>query len=159
MNSRTLLAFVVVVASPFIAQAQKQFRPATCEVKPLWVGKQVRSSNFGLMGQFQTDGTEPVVTRSFRLNDTKVVATVAIDFVYDYSTKPERPFLIRLAIRVSDKEEEQLFESVESAEAETRYAKKWNLSVTKNIYFDDVTYLFTLRCWDTEGFGKQRPFF
>ena len=159
MNSRTLLAFVVLVASPFIAQGQKPFRPATCEVKPLWVGKQVRSSNFGLMGKFETDGKELYVKRSFRLNDTKVIASVAISFVYEYSTRPERPFLIRLAIKVSDKEEEELFETVESAEAETRYAKKWNLSVTKNINFDDVVYLFTLRCWDTEGFGKQHPFF
>jgi hypothetical protein len=94
--------------------------------------------------------------RSFRLEGTKVIATVAIRFELEYSKKPPRPYLISMAIRVSDKEDEHVFETVESSEAETRYAKKWNTSVTKNINFDDRIYMFTLRCWDTEGSGKER---
>jgi hypothetical protein len=75
--------------------------------------------------------------------------TAGIDYVFDYSSTPQKPSEIRLAITVSEKESKDIFESVNSAEASTRYRKKWNLSVTKNVDFEDVVYMFTLRCWDS----------
>jgi hypothetical protein len=138
--------------------ASAQFRPATCEVQPLWVGGGVRSSNFGLMGTFEKDGSEGESIRSFRLDGTKLIATVGIDYESLYGEGKRNPFEIRLAITVSDKEQKDVFESVDSSEARTRYAKKWNLSVTKNINFDNRVYLFTLRCWDTGAFAGKRPF-
>ena len=48
-----------------------------------------------------------------------------------------------------------MFESVRSSEASTQYRKGWNLAVTKNVAFDNLVYMFTLRCWDAAG---KRPF-
>jgi hypothetical protein len=124
-----------------------QARPATCEVRPLWVGR-VRSANLGNIGRFRADGHEGETTRSFKHDATGFIVTAAIDYVFDYSSTPQKPYEIRLAITASDKERKDIFESIDSAEAGTRYGKKWNLSVTKNINFKDVVYMFTLHCWD-----------
>jgi hypothetical protein len=134
-----------------------QARAAKCEIQPLWVGKTARSSNFGLMGAFEKDGSEGAVIRSFSLEGEPLIATVGIDYVYEYSKNPPRPYEIRLAITVSDKEQKDIFESVNSSEAKTRYAKKWNLSVTKNVNVGDLVYMFTFRCWDAAGFDGKRP--
>jgi|SRR6185437_4573378 len=146
---------LTLLTSPVAAYGQA--RAAKCEVQPLWVGKTVRSSNFGLMGAFEKDGSEGAVIRSFGLKAEPLIATVGIDYVYEYSKTPQRPYEIRLAITVSDKEEEHIFESVNSSEAKTRYAKKWNLSVTKNVNVGDLVYMFSFRCWDAAGFGGKRP--
>ena len=150
------LIFSALLISPIAANGQ--FRPAKCEVQPLWVGGGVRSANFGLMGTFETKGSERKLIRSFRLADTNLIATVGIVLGTGYVKGKEILYRIRLAITVSDKEQERIFESVDSSEASTIYAKKWNLSVTKNINFDDRIYMFTLRCWDLRSFGTQRPF-
>jgi hypothetical protein len=104
------------------------------------------------MGTFEVDGGGTAV-RSFKLENTSLIATVGIDYDFDYSKyKLHR---IRLAITVSDKEQKEIFESVDSSEARTQYRKGWNLAVTKNVNFDNLVYMFTLRCWDTAG---KRPF-
>ena len=149
------LVLLILLVSPVAAFGQP--RPAKCEVLPLWVGKEVRSSYFGLMGAFEKDGSEGSVIRSFSLEGTPLIATVGIDYVYEYSKNPPRPYEIWLAITVSGKEEKDIFESVNSSEAKTRYAKKWNLSVTKNVHFGDVVYMFSLRCWDAAGFAGKKP--
>jgi hypothetical protein len=139
----TLLVFPVV--------ANGQFRPAKCDIQPLWVGKTVRSANLPLIGTFEVDGHSTV--RSFRHEATNLIVSVGIIFDEDYSKyKLHR---VRIAIRISDKEETEIFEEVDSSEARTQYRKGWNLGVTRNANLDDVVYMYTLRCWD--GAGK-RPF-
>jgi len=145
-NVRTILALSLVPF--FYAAAHAQARPATCEVRPLWVGR-VRSANLGNIGRFNTDGHEGQTIRSFKHSATGLVITAGIDYSFDYSSNPQKPHEIRLAIAVSDKEQEDIFESVKSAEASTLYVKKWNLTVTQNVNFKDVIYMYTLRCWDT----------
>ena len=140
------LAVGLLLTSPGMCAARA--RPATCEVRPLWVGR-VRSANLGYIARFRTDGHEGATIRSFKHETTGFVVTAGIDYVFDYSSTPQRPSEIRLAITVSDKETKDIFESVNSAEASTRYRKKWNLSVTKNVDFEDVVYRFTLQCWDS----------
>jgi hypothetical protein len=125
-----------------------QARPATCEVRPLWVGGGVRSATLPSVGRFRVDGREGETIRSFKDSATGFVVTAAIDYEFEYSSKPQKPYEIRLTITVADKERTDIFESVDSAEASTRYTKKWNLSVTKNVRFEDLVYMFTLRCWD-----------
>jgi hypothetical protein len=122
------------------------------------VSDTARSANSGLMGSFETDGTKSEVVRSFALKNKDLVSTVGIIFDSTYSKRSSTPPEIRLAITVSDKEQENMFESVDSSEAKTRYGKKWNLSVTRNINFDNVTYKFSFRCWDTSGFAGKKPF-
>lgn len=153
------LAFVFFILFFSHAEARGKFRPAKCEVQPLWVSKEVRSSNFGLMGTFEKDGSGGLLIRSFRLKDTPLVATVGIDYVSEYSKILPRPYAVRLAITVSDKEEEKIFEVVNSSEAETLYSKKWSLSVTKNVFYDNRIFMFSLRCWDAAGFAGKRPLY
>ena len=146
MKSRySTLAVALLLMFPTVCAAQA--RPATCEVRPLWVGR-VRSANLGNIGRFRTDGKEGKTIRSFKHQTTGFVVTAGIDYVFDYSSTPQKPSEIRLAIAVSDKETEDIFESVNSAEASTHYRKKWNLSVTRSVDFENVVYMFTLRCWD-----------
>jgi hypothetical protein len=150
MKSHFPILIFLLLISPVGVGAQ--FRSAKCEVQPLWVDGGVRSSNFGLMGAFETDSGDTSV-RSFKLENTNLIATVGINYDFDYSKyKLHR---IRLAITVSDKEQKEIFESVESSEARTQYRKGWNLAVTKNINFDNVVYMFTLRCWDS---AAKKPF-
>lgn len=139
-------SFLIIAAflfSPVLVNAR--VRSATCEVHPLWVGRQVRSANLGRIGTFQTDGHEGSTIRSFKDKYTGLVITVGINHVFEYSTRPQKPFEIRLAITAGAEEVKKIFESIDSAEASTRYDKKWNLTVTKNVKFEDVTYMFTLR--------------
>lgn len=143
LYSTLAVGLLLVFSSVCAAQA----RPATCEVRPLWVGT-VRSANLEAIGRFRTDGREGETIRSFKDKDTGFVVTVGIDHVFEYSSLPQKPFKIRLAITVSNKEAKNIFESVNSAEASTRYSKKWNLSVTKNVDFEDLVYMYTLQCWD-----------
>ena len=147
----------ILLVSPVAAYGQ--FRPATCVVEPLWRGGGVRSSYFGIMGAFEKNGSEGAAMRSFRLEGTQLIATVGIDFVSEYVKHKPRPKEVQLAITVSDKEEKNIFESVNSSEAKTQYAKKWNLSVTRNFNYDGKIYMISLRCWDAAGFAGKQPFY
>lgn len=40
-----------------------------------------------------------------------------------------------------------------TAPRQALFIKTWNLDVTKNVFFDNRIYMFTLRCWD----GPKRP--
>src|SRR4051812_21924741 len=129
-----------------------QFRPAKCEVQPLYIGPGgIRSSNFGLRGTLEAGGGDTL--RSFKLQDTNLIETVAI--VYDFDHSKYKLHRVRLAIDVSDTEQKELFETAGSSEARTQYRKGWNLAVTKNVNFDKLLYMITLRCWDS---GGKRPF-
>lgn len=154
MKLNKIFLIILFLLCPVTLNAQA--RPATCEVRPLWVGGGVRSANLGSIGRFQTDGSEGQTIRSFNFDGEKLVGTeaklvinVGIDYVFDYSPKSKTtPYQIRLAITASNKEEKDIFESVDSAEASTLYGKKWNLTVSKNINSYDRMYIFTLSCWD-----------
>jgi hypothetical protein len=110
------------------------------------------------MGTFEKEGKEGELTRSFKLEGKPIIATVAIDYSSEYSKPKPKPFKILLAITLADSKRENIFESVDSSEATTRYRKGWNLSVTKNVNFDDRVYMFTFRCWDASAFAGRRPF-
>lgn len=139
----TLLVFPVV--------ANGQLRPAKCDVQPLWVGREVRSANLPLIRTFEVEGDS--AKHSFRHDGTGLIVSVGITFDEDQSKY--KLHVIRVAIRVSDKEETEVFTAVDSSEARTQYRKGWNLAVTKNVSFEDVVYMFTLRCWDSAG---KRPY-
>ncbi len=143
---------------PVVVAAQA--RPATCDVRPLWVSDKLRSANLGSIGTFQTDGSEGQTIRSFKYNETysdkNLVVTVGVNYVFDYSPKSEPvPYQIKLAITVSEKEAKNIFESVNSSEASTLYRKKWNLSVSKNINIGELTYIFTVSCRDNYKSAKK----
>jgi hypothetical protein len=151
MNA-TLL--VLVLSFPIVSNAQA--RPASCEVQPAWAIKGgVRSANLEPAGRFQTEGREGQSVHSFKLRDTTLVISAAVDYVFDYSTAKPKPLNIKVAITVSDHENKDIFESLDSSEASTRYTKNWNLSVTKNLFFDNRIYMFTLTCRD--GIKRQIP--
>jgi len=144
--SDRILSVLVLLFSPLLIHAQA--RPATCIVSPLWVGHEVRSANLGSIGTFQTDGREGSTIRSYKHDGTRLVVTAGIDYEFDYSSTPQKPYRIKLAIAVTPQEVNEVFESIDSSEASTAYGKKWNLSVTKKIKLENLTYLFTLKCWD-----------
>ena len=143
-----LLIVSILLVFPVVANAQ--FR-GECDVRPLWIGKEVRSANLPLIGTLEVNGYSSM--RSFRYEDTGLIASVGIVFDEDYSK--HKLHQIRLAITVSDKEETEIFESVNSSEARTQYRKGWNLAVTRKVRIDDLVYTFTLRCWDAAG---RRPY-
>jgi hypothetical protein len=145
-----LILLLIALAWPLDANAQ--WRPAKCEVKPLWDSGDVQSANIGLMGTFEKDGREGESIHSFKLEGTPIVATVGIDYQSAYSKSKSKPSQIWLAIIVANEERKKIFLSVDSSEAKTRYRKGWSLSVTKNINFDDRIYMFTLSCWDASAF-------
>jgi hypothetical protein len=151
MNLKNKLLFLFLLLFPVMANAQP--RPATCRIsEPDWKNGKIGSSPSGkFVGTFQLDGSEDYTIRSF--NYQKSVVTVGIQF----DTYRSKTYEVHLAIIVSDKEEERIFESVNSSEASTMYKKNWNLSVTKTVNEDDVNtdasstkgfYMFTLYCYD-----------
>jgi hypothetical protein len=119
-------------------------------VRPLWSIKGgARSASLEPIGTFQLDGKEGITFRSYKFPGTNLVVSVGVDYEFEYSQKPDpAPFRIDLAITVSDREKKDIFESIDSSEASTLYSQEWNLRVTKNITFDNRTYMFTLSCWD-----------
>jgi len=149
-------ALVLLLSSSLVAHGQA--RPAHCQVRPLWAIKGgVRSANLGSIGEFQTDGREGITLRSFAFDKTGLVVSTEIDFDFDYSQSNPRPWRIKLGVNVSDHEQKEVFESADSTEASTLYGKNWNLQVTKNISFENRTYMFTLSCWDAASGPNPKP--
>ncbi len=144
---------LLTISAAIIANAQTQ--SASCEVRPLWADKQtgLRSANLGSIGTFRADPSEQPTIRSFKLAGSDLVTTAAVRYQFDYSGRKPRLFNIAMSITVSDHENRNLIGSIDSSEASTRYRKNWNLSVTKNVAFDNRTYMFTLKCWE----GAIRP--
>lgn len=150
------LAVLLLLSTSLVAHCQA--RPARCQVRPLWAIKGgVRSANLGSMGEFQTDGREGTTLRSFAFEKTGLVVSTGIDFAFDYQYSKPRPWRIKMDITVSDHEQKDIFESVDSSEASTLYGKHWNLQVTKNISFENRTYMFTLSCWDASSGASPKP--
>lgn len=147
------LLLLLLLSAAVVAGAQT--RPATCEVRPLWVEQHsgLRSANLPSIGSFEPEPREGPTVRSFTLPKSDLVITAAVKYRFDYSTAKPRPIEVALAITVSDHEQKDLFESLDSSEGATFYRKKWNLAVTKNISFDNRTYQFTLSCRD--GTSRQ----
>lgn len=79
-----------------------QARPATCEVRPLWIGS-VRSATLEAIGRFHTDGQEGETIRSFKHEATGFVVTVGINHVFEYSTTPQKPYEIRRRLQCPTK--------------------------------------------------------
>jgi hypothetical protein len=153
--------FLVLILLLIPAVAKAQERPATCSVLPLYIDSykcietssgrrcgRLRSANLGSIGTFQTDGSEGQIIRSFKY-EKGLVVTVGIDHIFDYSQFPKLfPYKIKLAITVSDKEEKEVFEFVNSSESSTLYRENWNLTVSKYIKSGKGMYIFTLDCKD-----------
>jgi hypothetical protein len=144
-----LLIILTLLVFPVVANAQ--FRGAKCDVQPLWVGGGVRSANLERIGTFEMNGYSSA--RAFKHEATGLIASVGI--VFDEDISKYKLHRVRLAISISDKEQTDIFESVDSSEARTEYRKGWNLAVTKNVSIDNRVYMFTLRCWDA---GGKQPF-
>jgi hypothetical protein len=153
LKSINRLFIILWLLCPVAVNAQA--RPATCQVAPTWVGGGLRSSVLGVIYKFQTDGKEGQTIRSFAHEETGLIITVGIDYVFARAKSKLRPDSVSLAIIVSNKEEKKVFESVENTEASTHYDKKWNLAVTKNFNFDNRVYMFTLRCHDGVKTNKR----
>lgn len=145
-----LIIILIFSASSFTVIGQA--RPAMCRIYPLWKDEKVRGSYSGDIDTFKLDGEEGKTIRSFRYetfeDEEELIITAGIDFVFDYSSKPQSPYEIRLAITASNKEEKKVFEVPGSSEAKTLYKKNWNLKVTKNVKIKDITYMFTISCSD-----------
>jgi hypothetical protein len=152
---RTILLAVLLSGS---VAACAQGPSAICEVRPSWSIKGgVRSARLEPIGRFQfriePQGKEFAV-QSFKDHDPDVIVTAAIEFRLNYDTPKPKPLSVEVAITVSDKEKkdiQDIFESAESAAAATRYGKNWDVSVSKNLFVGDRTYIYTLRCWDTRS--------
>ena len=122
-------------------------RPATCRLKPLWVDDTgLRSSNYGFLGAFSVSGEEGQTVKAFRDDDSGLVINVGVRFEDDYSKRPQRPYLVWLAVRVSNKEEKAVFERAESSEAFADDKKGWKLSVRQSGHVKDKLYMYTLTC-------------
>jgi len=152
----------ILLATLFSLAAHAQAPSAVCDVRPSWAIKGgVRSAQLEPIGRFQfkveRDGKE-FALHSFKSHDPDVVITTAIDFKLDYGTSKLKTISVDVAITTGDKEKtdaQDIFESVESAEATTRYAKNWDVSVKKNLFVGDRTYIYALHCWDARS--SQAP--
>lgn len=141
-----LFAFTVPILL-FSSSASANPRPANCQLQPLWIDDTgLRSSNYGLLGTFTVSGEEGQTLSSFRDPDSGLVVNVGVRFDYDYSKKPERPYRVWLAMRVSDKEEKAVFEQAESSEALADDKKGWKLSVRQSARVRKMLYMYTLTC-------------
>lgn len=125
-------------------------RSATCALRPLWISKDKRLGSGSLpeIGRFQVNGSEGGTVKSFKYKEDNLFISVGIDFVYEYSRTPQRPYKINMSINLGSKEQENSLEKFDASEAEVRYQKKWNLLVKKSINFDDRIYQFLFHCWD-----------
>jgi hypothetical protein len=148
---------MLVLLATATAGKEQRARPATCEVRPLWViPGGVGSGRLEPIGKFQPNTDGGVTLRSFK--DESLVVTTEFEFVFDYSKKEPYPSAVRAAIAVSMEEPggKHMFNSPDSSEARTIYHKNWSISVTKNVPVKDRVLMYTLRCWD--GSANPNPF-
>jgi hypothetical protein len=147
MKIKMAAAIFIMICIGLEARGQS-VPPATCTVRPLYVAADVRSGTLASLGLFHTDGKERRTIRSFKHEETGLIVTAEIDFVYDYSKSPEKLFKISAALVVSKKEESKIFETTFCSEASTRYSKNWTLEVRKNVPLGDKVGVYILNCWD-----------
>lgn len=152
---RKILSLMVVLFAVCLTVHAKP-RVASCRLFYLTVGDGGggRSSYTNDLGRFQLNGEEGETIRSFNFED--FVITTGVDYVYEYSKRNSVPYAIDLAISVFNKAEEKIFEKPNTSEASTRDLKKWNLSVTKNIYWKNTTYMFTLSCSEGSSLPRRK---
>jgi hypothetical protein len=103
-------------------------------------------SGLMILGTFDASATPSETIKTFKSAGTGLVVTSAIEFSHYYGKSKPVPIEVKLAIAVGAKENEDPFNAVDSAEASTRFEKRWNLSASKNIEFADKIYTFSISC-------------
>jgi hypothetical protein len=129
---------------------------ATCELHESWATTDgSRSATYPPLETFQVDfASQDHVNRTFKYEGHPVAGiTIEIDIVRDYSTRHLRPVAISMAILASNQRGTNpayIFEALDASASSTTYRKNWNLKVSKNIPFDNKTYIYTVHCWDSQ---------
>jgi hypothetical protein len=149
MLIKSCLVLICISVLPVFSFAQKA-RSATCALRPLWISKDRRigSGTLPVISQFIISGKEGMTVKSFKYQESELILNVGIYFAYEYSRHPQRPYRISMGINVSNKELENLFEQLDTSEAETLFQKKWNLQVKRSVLYDNRIYQFYFQCWD-----------
>ena len=145
MTQQKVWAVILLLTLPAVASSQA--RPGICVVRQSWEKGGLPSANLPLVGSFKAEVSEEPTVKTFKDSDGSPTITGGVRYVYAFppSGKPY-PVGVRLAIAVSGGEESNLFTSIDSAEAGALYGKRWNLSVSKRVNFDDRVYTYTLKC-------------
>lgn len=144
-----LIAFILFIATAVNAQSPSD----SCRVSAYWWdSKAGLGSGITIFGRFQAQvGKKPTV-KAFTFDDTNLVVTAGVEYIYENSSSQGAPTTIELAIAVSNKEEKNIFESAGNAKAGTRYNRHWEiLSISKKMEFKERIYTFAVTC---ESRGK-----
>lgn len=113
-----------------------------------WYLKPRYGSSMSLHSEFLFPVGEDEVLRSFKHAKSGLIINAGVQFKYVTHTKPARPHEIRIAISVSNKEEDALHTS-DNAVAGTLFGRNWgSLYVTKQIVVGEIEHTLTLYCFD-----------
>jgi hypothetical protein len=148
-----MLTALLVLLIPMLAQAQTN--ADACRVSAYWWDHEAKlGSGLSILGRFSPAiGKEPTI-QTFKLADSDMIITVGVEYEYKDALSEKPPISIRIAIAVLPEAEKTLFQSTDSAEAATRYGKKWNsLSISKRVNIGKLVYTVGLVCEN----AKNRP--
>lgn len=147
MRILSFLACTFLFIFPIYAQNGKDVGSVTSSTMS-------RSENRGtglyVHGSFQVLDKDKTTTKAFRFNlyEPNLIVNVGVEYG-DFATASKRkPTEIKLAIAVSDKEQDA-FASIDNAVAGANYSRKWGrLYVQKEVTAGDLVYTFTFTCND-----------
>ncbi|HZI59176.1 MAG TPA: DUF4431 domain-containing protein [Pyrinomonadaceae bacterium] len=98
--------------------------------------------------EFRSPVNEDETLKSFKHAKSGLIINAGVQYLYRTQTKPPRPDEIRIALSVSNKEEDALHTS-DNAVAGTEYGRNWgSLYVTKRVVVGDIEHTLTLFCFD-----------
>ena len=163
MNYKNLIGKnVVVTGTLFKAQTGHHYtevvltvgsikpRPAVqqlfdvCWLITAYSNPRINTSN-SMLTQFRAVVGEEPTQKTFKYRDTGLVINMAVKYDGPDSEKP--PTRIRLALVISNKEEEDVFEFTDRAEAGTIWRGGWGqLFVEKRVRVGDTEHIFSFSC-------------
>lgn len=148
------LAFLAFLLCPVAALGQSRFNVCTV-LTSWWDNEAAFGTSNDLLGQFKSvAGREPLI-KSVKDADSGLFVTAGVRYDYDDLSAKESPFGITLAVAVSGKKEEDVFELQDNVEAGASYGRGWgSLNVIKKIAVGSKIHRFVFSCRDAAKLKK-----
>lgn len=143
-------AFVILFFIPITVNGANQ--PDECQVSTVWSGNGVRSG-YIVLGKFRPEVGKKLTIKTFTLENQKIV-TVGVKYVYKNESSKGLPVSINIAISISDKISEDLFDEANVSIGSTRYSKNLDLMISRNVKIGDKIYAANIVCWNGNKWKK-----
>ena len=141
----SFLLLLALLTAPAYAQGS-----GVCRVSANWWNLKARvGSGYMILGEFSLPARGESVTRHYKYYDTGLIVSVGVKYIYRENTS--KPDAIELAVKASEQEATEMFDTPNNALAGIPYRKGWHSWVRQNVTHEDLLHTFSLFC------GEAKP--